>query len=126
MKYRDTYIMMYSAQVFASPNYSLGFATAKNPLGPWTKSRENPILKRTSKVSGPGHNCVVESPDGKELFCVYHAHKKLEGGHERELYIDRMTITQSSDGEIHIKINGPTTTPQPMPSGSLDTPRPKP
>src|SRR5207248_9605566 len=69
MKYQDTYVMMYSAQVFSSPDYSLGFATAKSALGPWIKSSENPILRRTSKVSGPGHNSVVESPDGIELFC---------------------------------------------------------
>jgi GH43 family beta-xylosidase len=118
MRYKDAYIMMYSAQVFSSPNYSLGFATAKSPMGPWTKSRENPILKRTKQVSGPGHNSVVESPDGKELFCCYHAHKHLEGGGERELYIDRMTISQSSDGAVHIRIKGPTVTPQPMPSGA--------
>jgi GH43 family beta-xylosidase len=121
MKYKDTYIMMYSAQVFSSPNYSLGFATAKSPLGPWTKSPQSPILKRTKQVSGPGHNSVVESPDGKEMFCCYHAHKHLEGGHERELYIDRMTITHFSDGAVHIKIKGPTTTPQPMPSGAKPT-----
>lgn len=122
MKYKDTYVMMFSAQVFSSPNYSLGFATAKDPLGPWTKSKENPILKRTPKVSGPGHNSVVPSPDGTELFCCYHAHKSLEGGHGRELYIDRMTMTQSSDGQIHIKVHGPTVTPQPMPSGAHQKP----
>jgi GH43 family beta-xylosidase len=128
MKYHDTYVMMYSAHVFSSPNYSVGFATAKDPLGPWTKSRENPVLKRTPRVSGPGHNSVVVSPDGKELFCVYHAHKHVDGGARRELYIDRMTITQTPDGLVHIRVKGPTLTPQPMPSGttakSLATTRP--
>jgi GH43 family beta-xylosidase len=117
MKFHDKYVMMYSAHVFSSPNYSVGFATAKDPLGPWTKSRENPVLKRTPRVSGPGHNSVVPSPDGKELFCVYHAQKHIDGGHGRELYIDRMTISQTPDGQVHIKVKGPTVTPQPMPSG---------
>jgi beta-xylosidase len=122
MKFRGTYILMYSAHVFSSPNYCLGFATSKNPLGPWTKSKENPILKRTPNVSGPGHNSVVDSPDGRELFCVYHAHKRLEGGGERELYIDRMTITETA-GVVHVKIKGPTVTPQPMPLGYNKIPR---
>lgn len=117
-RFEDTYVMMYSARGFFDPNYALGYATAKSPLGPWTKSAANPILRRTNEVSGPGHNSVVASPDGKELFCCYHTHRKLEGGHERDLAIDRMTVTKASDGSVELKIAGPTRTPQPVPSGA--------
>jgi beta-xylosidase len=115
-KWQDTYILMYSARGFFDPLYALGFATAKSPLGPWKKSPDNPILRKTERVSGPGHNSVIASPDGKELFCAYHTHKKLEGGHERDLCIDRMVINKDERGEVHIKILGPTRDPQPMPS----------
>ena len=117
-RHGDTYVMMYSARGFFDPRYALGYATAKSPLGPWTKSPLNPILTRTPEVSGPGHNSVVPSPDGRELFCVYHVHRKLEGGHERDLAIDRMTVTTSSDGAVIVKISGPTKSPQPLPSGA--------
>ena len=118
-KWKDTYIMMYSARGFFDPNYSLGYATASKPTGPWKKSSLNPILHKMDRVSGPGHNSVVASPDGKELFCCYHIHHKLEGGHERDLAIDRMTIRKDpKTGEVLVKISGPTRTPQPLPSGA--------
>src|SRR5688572_22039293 len=116
LKFDDTYVLMYSARGFFDPLYALGFATARSPLGPWTKSPDNPILRKTERVSGPGHNSVIASPDGKEWFVAYHTHKKLEGGHERDLCIDRMVINKDEKGEVHIKILGPTRDPQPMPS----------
>ena len=118
LKWDGTYVMMYSARGFFDPLYALGFATAKGPLGPWTKSRYNPILRKTDRVSGPGHNSVIASPDGTELFCAYHTHKKLEGGHERDLAIDRMVIDRDENGEVRIRILGPTREPQPIPSGA--------
>jgi beta-xylosidase len=117
-RHGDKYVMMYSARGFFDPLYALGYATADSPLGPWTKSNRNPILKKTAEVSGPGHNSVVASPDGTELFCCYHVHRKLEGGHERDLAIDRMTVSTDSAGEVVIEINGPTKSPQPMPAGA--------
>src|ERR1019366_2098045 len=39
--------------------------TAKNPLGPFTYSSRNPLLRQTTGiVTGPGHGCVVKGPDG--------------------------------------------------------------
>jgi beta-xylosidase len=113
-----TYVMMYSARVFSDPLYAVGYATSNSPLGPWAKAEENPILKRSRRVSGPGHNSVVPSPDGKELFVVYHSHRELEGGYERELNIDRMTVTSGLDGAVKLRILGPTRTPQKFPSGA--------
>jgi beta-xylosidase len=116
LKHGSTYILMYSAHAFFEPEYCVGYATAKSPLGPWTKAPENPILKRTADISGPGHHCVIASPDGKELFCVYHVHKNKIPGGNRQLAIDRMTITDEPDGSVKVKILGPTSTTQPAPS----------
>jgi beta-xylosidase len=118
--WRDKYIKMYSARGFFDPNYALGLATADSPMGPFKKSPDNPILHKTDKTSGPGHNSVIASPDGKELFCAYHIHRKLEGGQERDLAIDRMTITKDPAGEVHVKITGPSRDAQPMPSGAAE------
>ncbi len=117
-KHEKTYIMMYSAQVFSDPRYAVGYATARSPLGPWIKAKENPILKRTEFVSGPGHNSVIASPDGEELFIVYHTHKNLEGGHERELNIDRLYIEWGINGKVRLRVDGPTRRPTPMPSSA--------
>jgi beta-xylosidase len=121
-KHNKTWIMMYSARGFFDPNYSLGYATSASPMGPFVKAAENPILKKTDVVSGPGHNSVIASPDGRELFCCYHIHHNLEGGHARDLAIDRMQIIDEPDGSVRLKIIGPTRTPQPMPSGAPSAP----
>jgi GH43 family beta-xylosidase len=115
-KHDGTYILMYSAHAFFEPEYCLGYATATSPLGPWTKANK-PVLWHTPTVSGPGHNCVIDSPDGKETFCVYHEHKNVNApSGDRELAIDRMEFDHGSDGKLIVKVLGPTSTPQPMPS----------
>jgi len=121
-KHKGVWVMMYSARGFFDPNYSLGYATSRSPMGPFVKAKENPILRKTDAVSGPGHNSVVASPDGRELFCVYHIHHSLKGGAPRDLAIDRMQIIDEPDGSIRLRIIGPTRTPQPLPSGAATAP----
>ena len=118
LKRNGTYYLMFSANLFSSPYYGVGFATSDNPLGRYNgfkKWEGNPILSREGyeeTISGPGHNSVVASPDGRELFAVYHKHVK-PGDEARQVCIDRMGFRD--DGSIYI--NGPTVTPQPLPSG---------
>ena len=112
----NTYYMMYSANFFGGENYAIGYATSKNPLGPFTKADNNPILEKNTGagggVTGTGHNSVLFSPDGHRMFCVYHGRTKASGN-DRVVFIDSMHI--GSDGKI--VVNGPTTTPQPKPFG---------
>lgn len=114
----DTYVLTWSANPYWDRNYSVGIATAKSPLGPWTKSTAGPILKPTDHVSGPGHHSFVESPDGKELFIAYHVHRDPTNGKgARMLAIDRVRWVEVA-GHPTLKVQGPTHTPQPMPSGA--------
>ncbi len=116
LKRNGTYYLMYSANLYASPYYGVGFATAASPLGRFEKWKDNPVLSREgheNTISGPGHHSVVASPDGKELFAVYHKHI-APGETERHVCIDRMGFRP--DGSIYV--NGPTLTPQPLPSGA--------
>jgi beta-xylosidase len=115
LRHGDDYLLTYSGMPYTSPNYAVGIATAKSPLGPWTKSKDGPILKRAAGVSGPGHHSFIESPDGKELFIVYHVHKNPDRpGDPRAMAIDRVRIV---DGEVPtMKVEGPTMRPQPAPS----------
>lgn len=117
-KRNKTYYLMYSANFYASKAYSVGYATASSPLGPFKKYEKNPVLSAEAKgVSGPGHNNIFMSPDGKEMFTVYHTHTNpYEGGGNRQLNIDRMGFRE--DGSIFV--NGPTITPQLKPSGLSD------
>lgn len=109
------YYIMYSANHFGGQHYAIGYATGASPLGPFKKAGNNPILqKNTGKggvVTGTGHNSIAFSPDGKEMFCVYHG-RTAKTGDSRVVFIDRMRV---KDGKI--TVFGPTTAAQPLPSG---------
>jgi beta-xylosidase len=113
----NTYYMMYSANYFGGKNYAVGYATSKNPLGPFSKAANNPVLEKNvgkgGSVTGTGHNSITYSPNGKEMFCVYHG-RTTATGDKRVVFIDRMKILP--DGRLVVQ--GPTTTPQAMPSGT--------
>jgi len=127
------YYAMFSANYYASPNYSVGYAVGANIFGPWKKYKENPILKLTDKVWGPGHHCVTLSPDGKELFIVYHSQQRPGSG-ARQVAIDRLVFEKDTNREAGasrdvydrpdiMKVLGPTVKPQQLPSGAGPFPR---
>lgn len=89
LKHNGTYYLMYSGTGADSPNYGIGYATAKNPLGPFEKFAGNPIVSRGGKVFGPGHHCVVEGPKGG-LWLVYHQKWDDTQSYRRFLAIDPM------------------------------------
>ncbi|MDF9828957.1 glycoside hydrolase family 43 protein [Parabacteroides sp. PF5-6] len=74
-KRKGTYYMTYSANDTGYEYYGVGVAYAKNPMGPWTKSADNPLITTdlSKGVSSPGHNSIVEMPDGN-LYMIYHRH----------------------------------------------------
>lgn len=117
LKHDGQYYLMYSANNYTRAEYAVGYAVATSPMGPFTKYHGNPVLSNVGHeryVSGPGHHCVVESPDGTELFCIYHSHADLtEKGSKRMINIDRMGFRE--DGTIYV--DGPTTSRQKAPSG---------
>lgn len=112
----NTYYMMYSANYFGGQHYAIGYATASSPLGPYKKATNNPVLQKNTaqggNVTGTGHNSITYSPDGNEMFCVYHA-RTAKTGDERVVCFDRMQVKNGI-----ITISGPTTTPQKFPSGT--------
>ena len=113
-KHDSLYYMMYSANYFGGKNYAVGYATSRSPLGPFTKSDQNPILEKNTEsggeVTGTGHNSLVFSKDSTEIYTVYHGRTKASG-EDRVVFIDRLRITD--DGKL--EVDGPSTTPQPIP-----------
>jgi len=118
LKRGDTYFLTYSANCYVDTTYNVGYATASSPLGPWTKAPQNPILRNTKEISGPGHNAFVESPDGKELYAIYHTHQLLTGGPKRHLAMDLVKFIEQPGQPPRLSIDGPTITPRPLPSGA--------
>ena len=111
-KLGDTYYITYSANFFGGDWYAVGYATAKSPLGPYTKANNNPILEKNTQdggtVRGVGHGNVFFSPDRSEMYYVYHARTD---SHDRKLFIDKMIL--HDDGTI--SIDGPSVEPKPVP-----------
>ncbi len=107
----NTIYMMYSANYFMGKNYAVGYATATSPLGPFTKSGNNPVLEKNIEkggiVTGTGHNSITWSKDGKQMYCVYHGRTE-KTGEERLVFIDKMGI----DDNGNLYVEGPTTTEQ--------------
>lgn len=118
LKHEGKYYLTYSGSHFESPLYGAGYAVSDSPLGPFEKYTENPIMQSNSLVHGAGHHAVAESPDGKELFMIYHRHQTLYSTDPREFAIDRMRFTENAKGETVLQVYGPTVTPQPYPSGA--------
>ncbi|MGQ1891326.1 glycoside hydrolase family 43 protein [Thermophagus sp. OGC60D27] len=115
IKEKDTYYMFYSSW---SRGYEIGYATAKHPLGPWSKFEGNPIYGAQSKAAckrfgsvysgdpdspwqAVGHNEVFTGPDGRRWISC---HGILKGENQQPgLVIDPFEII---DGKIIIE--GPT------------------
>ena len=115
LKHNGTYYLMYSANGYATNKYSVGYATSSSPLGTYTKSATNPIIKGDGvKSSGTGHNNYFYSPDGTEIYTVYHTHTdpKNPSGN-RTPCVDKLIF--GDDGELYCF--GPNIGRVPLPSG---------
>ena len=99
-------------------HYGEAYAVAKDILGPYTKYVNNDILTYTAHMDGCGDAIFTTSPDGKELFFVYHIHSVVGNqGSSRMTCIDRVKFVPDPNGGPDIlTVYGPTNTPQPRPS----------
>lgn len=103
----NTFYMMYSANFFGGEHYAVGYATSTNPLGPFRKAENNPVLQKNTDtgghVTGTGHNMVLTLANG-DRYCVYHG-RTTKTGHDRVVFIDRIRIGENGE----LKVDGPTT-----------------
>jgi beta-xylosidase len=102
-----TFYLFFSANDFGGPDYAVGYATARDSLGPYVDAEENPILTTVPGALGPGHQAIVSDDDG-EMWMVYHAWDA--GLIYRQVWIDRLVF----EGDRPV-VKGPTTGPQPIP-----------
>jgi len=71
MHLRDKiYYLSYSHGKWNDSTYSVHYATADSPTGPWRY--RGCILESDDKHQGPGHHSFVENPSTREWFIVYH------------------------------------------------------
>lgn len=84
------YYFMWSEGGWTGPNYSVAYAMADSPLGPF--QRIGKILQQDPKVAtGAGHHSVIQIPGKDEYYIVYHRRPLGEtDGNHRVVCIDRM------------------------------------
>ncbi len=118
IRHNGIYYLTYSGNYFGSRSYSVGYATAKSPLGPFKKVGENPILQAGSyeNISGTGNHSMVDGPGGESLFFVYHSHTYPQaGGGNRQVNLDRACF----DEQERLCVSGPTVSLQPVPGAGF-------
>lgn len=79
MHQRDgIYYLSYSHGAWNTSNYSIHYAMAPTPLGPW--KYRGPILQSDKKYKGPGHHSFVHDPKDGSWWIVYHRWENKKGG----------------------------------------------
>lgn len=83
--------LTYSCSGSWQPSYKLGLLELRaggDPLNPadWTK-HPRPVFESTAATYGVGHNCFLQSPDGRENWLVYHAKRDLAPGWHRAIFM---------------------------------------
>ncbi len=96
VKKHGIYYLLYSANDFRNPDYAVGYATSTNPLGPWKKSENSPVISRknTGKY-GSGHGDLINDKNG-ELYYVFHTHFSEYEVRPRKTALVKLTIEPSS------------------------------
>ncbi|TDU83367.1 glycosyl hydrolase family 43 [Kribbella voronezhensis] len=100
VNYRNgTYHLTYSIDDTGSPNYRVGYATAKSVDGPWTY--RGVILEKdpAQGILATGHHSIIQVPGTDDWYIAYHRFGMPGGdGQHRETTIDRLYF--AADGTI--------------------------
>lgn len=93
-----TYYFMWSEGGWGTPDYSVAYAMADSPLGPFV--RVGKILQQDPRVAtSAGHHGIVQVPGTDEWYIVYHRRPLSETDrNHRVVCIDRMQF--APDGRI--------------------------
>jgi len=88
------YYFMWSEGGWTGPNYSVAYAIADSPFGPF--ERVGKILQQDPAVAtGAGHHSVIQIPGKDEWYIVYHRRPLSEtDGNHRETCIDVMSFDE--------------------------------
>ena len=89
------YYFMWSEGGWTGPDYSVAYAVADSPFGPF--ERVGKILQQDPKVAtGAGHHSVLQIPGSDEWYIVYHRRPLTEtDGNHRETCIDKLVFDEN-------------------------------
>ena len=94
----DKYYFMWSEGGWTGPDYSVAYAVADSPFGPF--KRIDKILQQDTKIAtGAGHHSIIHNKDTDDYYMVYHRRPLDETDrNSRETCIDLMEFNH--DGTI--------------------------
>ena len=97
-KKNDKYYFMWSEGGWTGPDYSVAYAVADSPFGPF--KRIDKILQQDAKIAtGAGHHSLIHNKDTDDYYMVYHRRPLDETDrNSREICIDLMEF--NNDGTI--------------------------
>ncbi|GAA4456053.1 hypothetical protein GCM10023189_24710 [Nibrella saemangeumensis] len=89
------YYFMWSEGGWGGPNYSVAYAVADSPFGPF--ERVGKILQQDPTVAtGAGHHSVIQVPGKDEWYIVYHRRPLTETkANHRETCIDELRFDEN-------------------------------
>ncbi|MCD2422294.1 glycoside hydrolase family 43 protein [Niabella pedocola] len=92
------YYFMWSEGGWTGPDYSVAYAVADSPLGPFR--RVGKILQQDPDIAtGAGHHSVIQVPGKDEWYIIYHRRPLTEkDGNSRETCIEHLYFNK--DGSI--------------------------
>ena len=98
LKHNGKYYFMWSEGGWGGPDYSVAYAIADSPFGPF--ERVGKILQQDTNIAtGAGHHSVVKGPGADEWYIIYHRRPLGEtAANSRATCIDRMYFNK--DGKI--------------------------
>lgn len=98
-KKNGKYYFMWSEGGWTGPDYSVAYAIADSPFGPFNRVAK--ILQQDSTVArGAGHHSVMHVPNSEDYYIVYHRRPLEEtAANHRETCIEKMTFDK--DGFIN-------------------------
>jgi xylan 1,4-beta-xylosidase len=101
LKHKNLYYLFYSANDFRNPDYAIGYATSNNPLGPWKKYSENPIIDRKLMgYNGTGHGDFFKR--GKKIFYVLHTHYSNSKVSPRNTALVKVKFVKNTNGQDYL------------------------
>ncbi len=105
IKQGNLYYLIYSANDFRSPDYAVGYAVSKNPLGPWKKFEGNPILgKFNTGKKGSGHGDLFKDKNGDWLY-VFHTHNAENRVSPRKTALVEATFNLNNRQKLKLDAN---------------------
>ena len=124
------FYLTFSINATTDPEYAVMQAVGDSPLGPFTKVQDSEgglvigidyMVNEWDHVLCCGSHAFVE--DGDELWIVYHQDRNRAseglsgaGSNNRGFACDRVNWVTNQNGLEVLKANGPTTSPQPLPT----------